>query len=311
MSGELPPPPPPIQLPPLPTAREYVCAWCGTSGQGTEMTCPACGAAIDLQAVVSRSGWTQLPPIRDMARLQFGRSTCQIEGAYVPVADMRLDAADGVYFAHHVLLWKDPAVRIAALPLAGGWKRMLAGLPLIMTEARGPGHIAFSEDRPGEVIALPLQPRQSVEVREHVMLVATSQIAYDWFNTGIWVTTGSGNDKETQYPLGQFMDRFTAGAEPGLLLLHGGGNVFVRRLAEGETILIKASSLLFKDISVSMWLHIERAANPTGSWLTYGARHLWLRLAGPGRIAIESAYGHFGDNGNAIGFHSPATEQRW
>jgi len=198
----------------------------------------------------------------------------------VPVADLQLDAADGVYFAHHVLLWKDPGVRIAALPLAGGWKRLLAGLPLIMTEERGPGHIAFSEDRPGEVIALPLQPGQSVAVREHVLLVATSQVAYDWFNTGVWVTTG-------------------------------GGNVFVRRLAEGETILIKASSLLFKDTSVNMWLHIERAANPTGSWFAYGARHLWLRLAGPGRIAIESAYGHFEDNGNTIGFHSPATEQRW
>jgi uncharacterized protein (AIM24 family) len=311
MSGEMPPPPPPIHLPPLPTVRDYVCAWCGTPGQGTELTCRACGATIDLQAVTSRSGWTQLPPIRDMARLQFGRSTCQIEGAYVPVADMQLDAADGVYFAHHVLLWKDPGVRIAALPLAGAWKRLLAGLPLVMTEARGPGHIAFSEDRPGEVIALPLQPRQAVEVREHVLLVATSQIAYDWFNPGIWVTTGSGNDKETHYPLGQFMDRFTAGNEPGLLLLHGGGNVFVRRLAEGETILIKASSLLFKDTSVSMWLHIERAANPTGSWFTYGARHIWLRLSGPGRIAIESAYGHFEDNGSVITYHSPATEQRW
>ena len=88
-------------------------------GSGTELTCAACGAAIDLQRVTSRSGWTQLPPIRDMARLQFGRSTCQIEGAYVPVTDMQLDASDGVYFAHHVLLWKDPSVQIAALPLAG------------------------------------------------------------------------------------------------------------------------------------------------------------------------------------------------
>ena len=68
MSGELPPPPPPIHLPP-PVSRDYACAWCGTPGSGTELTCRACGATINLQRVTSRSGWTQLPPIRDMARL--------------------------------------------------------------------------------------------------------------------------------------------------------------------------------------------------------------------------------------------------
>ena len=47
-----------------------------------------------------------------MARLQFGQSHCQIEGKYVPVADMNLAAGDSVYFTHHVLLWKDPAVTV-------------------------------------------------------------------------------------------------------------------------------------------------------------------------------------------------------
>ena len=45
-----------------------------------------------------------------MARIQCGRSSVQIEGTYVPVADFSLAEGDGVYFAHHELLWKDPAV---------------------------------------------------------------------------------------------------------------------------------------------------------------------------------------------------------
>ena len=54
-------------------------------------------------------------------------------------------------------------------------------MPLVMTQAQGPGHIAFSRDAPGEMIALPLQPGQAVDVREHFFLVATANVTYDWF----------------------------------------------------------------------------------------------------------------------------------
>ena len=307
----VPPPPPPIHLPGQQAARAYVCAWCGAQGSGTELTCRACGAAIDVKAVVSDSGWVELPAIKDMAKLQFGRSSCQIEGLYVPVAEMNLDAQDGVYFTHHVLLWMDPQIRLGILPLQGGWKRLRAGLPLIMAQAQGPGHIAFSDDRPGELVALPLQPGQAVDVREHVFMVATSQLAYEWFATNIWFETGTGNDKEIHFPLGQYMDRFISGQQPGLLLIHGGGNIFTRRLAPHERILIKPSSLLFKDPTVSMHLHIERSSYMGGNWFTVGPRHLWLQLRGPGRIAVESAYGHFHDPGRAISGHSYATIQQW
>jgi uncharacterized protein (AIM24 family) len=305
------PPPPPIHIPPQPPGREYTCGWCGTVSQGTDLTCPACGAAVDVQAVVSRSGWVELPAIKDMARLQFGQSYCQIEGTYVPVADMNLAPGDGVYFAHHVILWKDPGVAVTTLPLRGGWKRLLAGLPIIMTQAYGPGHIAFSQDRPGELVALPLQPGQAIDVREHTFMVATGQIAYDWFSTGIWLTTNEDNSTVTHYPVGQYMDRFAAGTAPGLLLLHGGGNVFERRLAPGETILVKPSALLFKDTGVGMQLHIERSRNYVGSWAYAHARHIWLRLFGPGRIAIESAYGHFEDPGRNLVKLSAATQWQW
>jgi len=68
----------------------------------------------------TESGWSKLPGRKDMAKLQFGDSFCQIEGLYVPVADMNLAAPDSVYFTHHVLLWKDPHIK--HYDHAAGWR---------------------------------------------------------------------------------------------------------------------------------------------------------------------------------------------
>lgn len=291
--------------------REYTCAWCGAASDGSQLACPGCGVAIDLQAVVTRSGWTQLPGRKDMAKLQFGNSFCQIEGTYVPVADMGLAAGDGVYFAHHVLLWKDPQVQITTMPMKGAWKRLLAGMPLVMMQAHGPGHIAFSRDAPGEMIALPLSRGQAVDVREHLFLVATQQVAYDWVNSNIWFKTKSGDETETHYPVGMLLDRFTAPQGHGLLLLHAAGNVFVRELAAGQTILVKPTSFLFKDPKVQMRLHFERPQVSWKSWGTWGERYLWLRLRGPGRVAVQSVFEALEGEHGYIQSHSGASERQW
>jgi uncharacterized protein (AIM24 family) len=300
--------------PPIPTAdgRSYLCRWCGHTSDASRTSCPRCGAPVDVRAAITKSGWAELPAIKDMAKIQFGQSFCQIEGTYVPVADFKLAPGDGVYFTHHLLLWKDEQVQISNMSLAKGWKRLFAGLPLIMTQAHGPGRIAFSKDAPGELIALPLEAGQSVEVREHVFMIATSGVTYDWFQSGIWFTTRQGKETETHYPIGMFMDRFTAENGPGLLLLHGNGNVFVRDLGPGEQISIKPTSLLFKDPSVLMHLHLEYPRNMLRSWRSWGNRYVWLRLAGPGRVAVQSHFEHMEDPGNAIDRTEPrTTSQQW
>ena len=223
---------PPEILPPDSTAAGYLSMVRHSHGRCPHQL-PALRRHVNQRPAQTESGWSKLPGRKDMAKLQFGDSFCQIEGLYVPVADMNLAAPDSVYFAHHVLLWKDPQINVTTMPLSGGWKRLFAGMPLIMTQAQGPGHIAFSRDAPGEMIALPIQPGQAVDVREHLFMVATNRVAYDWFSTDVWFVTRNGNDKETHYPVGMFMDRFSAPQAPGLLLLHAAGNVFVRELAPG------------------------------------------------------------------------------
>ena len=271
-----------------PPTHEYHCPWCGLISPAGQGACPSCGAPEDVRAVQTGSGWFRLPPIKDMARLQFDRSSCQIEGKYVPVADMNLDASDSVYFTHHVLLWKDPGVRIEPMPLTGGWKRVLAGLPLIMTQAFGPGHIAFSQDDPGEILALPLERGHSIDVREHVFLVATGNVKYQWLQTGVWYRT----EGEFQYPAGQYLDRFTASDQHGFVLIHGAGNCFVRQLEANQSILLKPTALLYKDPAVSMRIYIE---HPNGYNNVWSRRYIWLQLFGPGRVAIQSRYPHWED----------------
>jgi uncharacterized protein (AIM24 family) len=295
---------------------------------------------VDVVLRTTSSGWTELPAIADMASIQLGHSSAQILGKLVPVAETTLAAGDGMYFPGQNLLWQEPQVRVSSLPLKGAWKRMRAGLPVVMLQAEGPGRIAFSHDSPGEMLAVPLQPGQAVDVREHQMVAATSAVAYDWYDSGLWFTTrgdsGSqqggagllkvglsllsdddgGDDRREDeirwvYPVGQFVDRFIAGDQPGAVLVQCGGDAFTRTLAEGESILVKPPSLLVKDPSVAMQLHVEFPHAGKKFWRSWGNRYLWLRLWGPGRVVLQSCYERLEDPGNDFQDSCQYTQQAW
>lgn len=272
-------------------ARRYVCPYCRLGSVAVGPTCPNCGAPVDVREIRDDEGWVEQPPVRDMARIQFGQSRCQVSGTYVPVAEMDLAPGDRVYFSHHVLLWTDPATQLEARQMQRTWDRRLAGMPLVMMEAAGPGRIAFSDDQAGEVIAVPLEAGHSIDVVEHHFLVATATVSYDWFNPGIWWSLGTGSEKEWFHPLGQYMDRFSA-QQRGLLLLHARGNTFIRDLRDGERIYLVPRALVYKDQSVHMNIHLERPASPRAHWRLSPL----VRLIGPGRIAIQSQYGYEGES---------------
>jgi uncharacterized protein (AIM24 family) len=289
----------------------YVCRYCRQVSDPSAISCPLCGAKVDIRAIVSDSGWQEQPAIKDMARIQFGQSTCQVEGTMVPIADFGLAPNDWVFFSHHHLLWAEPSVRLGALKMAGGWNRRLAGIPLIMLQAGGPGHVAVSDDHPGEVIAIPLAHNQSMIVREHRFLVGTSSVTYDWLNSGIWFNTGTGDDTETHYPLGRYVDRFSAQGGPGLLLVHSPGNTFIRDLAPGESVLLQPTSLLYWDHTVRLGIHFEYPRALTAmSTSRYSYRTVWLRAIGPGRIAMQSVFER-PETSERVTSSSGATSHSW
>ena len=290
----------------------YVCRYCRQPSDASASSCPSCGAPVDVRAAVSRSGWQRQPPIKDMAHLQFGQSHVQIVGTLAPVADFRLAQGEWIYFGHHRLVWSDPSAPLAMMPMGSAWKRMKAGMPIYMMTGSGPGHVALSDNAAGELIALPLQQGQGIWVREHRFLTAGGAVEYTYQPTNVWFVTGSGDDRETHYPLGQYGDIFTAKTAPGLLLIHAPGNTFVRDLAAGETLLVQPTSLIYCDLSVSMHLHMEYPSSPgiSGLWRRYSYRTLWLRLIGPGRVAVQSVFERE-ESSESINSSSYSTSRSW
>jgi uncharacterized protein (AIM24 family) len=263
------------------TGQRLQCQWCRSQNLPSATSCAVCGAPLDVRNLVSDSGWREAPRLRDMTEIRFGQSTCQVEGEIVPVAEISLGPRDWVYFEHHVMLWKDEGVAMSVMPLQGGIKRAFAGMPFVVSIAQGPGRIAFSRDATGEVVVLPIWPGQEIDVREHAFLLASHSIAYSFVRVkGLRNILFGGQ--------GAFMDRFVAGNEQGLLLLHGYGNVFERNLAQGESILLEPGAFLYKDASVQ--LNVETQQLTTG--LFGGTGMNLARMTGPGRIGIQSMYVH-------------------
>jgi uncharacterized protein (AIM24 family) len=293
--------------------NQYICRFCRQPSDASAPTCPMCGAPVDIKLVVSDTGWVEQPAIRDMAKIQFGQSHCEIAGTTVPVAEFTLAPNDAIYFSHHVLLWTDPATRLTTMRMANAWNRMLAGMPLIMMEAAGPGHIALSDNHAGEVIALPLRPRQHIWVREHRFLCATGHVNYTWNSSGVYYETGTGDDREYHYPMGQFGDTFTAHEQPGLLLLHAPGNVFIRDLQQGESLTIQPSSLLYRDLSVRINLHLEYPRNMGFAFWSnrWSYRSIFAQVHGPGRVAVQSVYEPPEDTEIITGHPYDTTTRHW
>lgn len=208
---------------------------------------------------------------------QFGGVTYHIEGELVPVLHLELKGIP-VYFEHHILLWKEPRVRIVVKSLKGAFKRMLAGMPVFMTETQGTGQIAFSRDGAGHIFGIHLSQGEGIEMREHQFLAATANIDYAF-------TRVKGIANMLMGGTGFFIDHFTAHRGDGVVWVHGYGNVFEVTLASGERIDIEPGGWVYKDRTVVMETQFQPLS--TG-FLASPGRLVWNRFTGPGRIGIQS-----------------------
>ena len=266
-----------------------VCTNCGRElGEGVRF-CPACGtAAAQVAAVVPPPppvAIASTPPVLLPTQLEEGVAPglrYRIDGELVPVLHISLDGSVGVYFEHHVILWKNPAMAIGMHPLAGGFKRMMAGMPIFMTETQSAGEVAFSRDDPGHVLPLHLLPGQGVLVREHQFLAATNSIDYSF-------TRVKGVTNMLFGGTGFFIDHFKAKALEGVVWLHGYGNVFEKMLAPGEAIDVESGAWVYRDESVDM----QQTMYGLKTGMFGGSGNLiFNRFTGPGRVGIQSAYVH-------------------
>ena len=211
----------------------------------------------------------------------FGGVTYHIDGELVPVLTIDVSMRP-VFFEHHILLWKHPAVSIGLRPMKGALKRMVAGMQVFITEASGQGMIAFSRDGAGHIVPIHMPQGSELDVREHQFLAATDAIDYSFTRVrGISNMLFSGT--------GFFIDRFHSHAGDGILWLHGYGNVFEKVLGPGETIDVEPGGWLYKEPSVQMETRVDRL----GSGLFGANFNLVLnRFTGPGKIGLQSMYRH-------------------
>jgi len=212
----------------------------------------------------------------------FGGVTYHLEGELVPVLTVELSNTP-IYFEHHILLWKHPQIEIGIKSMKGMLKRMIAGIQIFVTEARGQGMIAFSRDGVGHIVPIHMEAGTAIHVREHQFLAATDSIDYSFERVkGISNMLFGGT--------GFFIDHFTAKSE-GILWLHGYGNVFEKVLEPGEMIDVEPGGWLYKDPGVRMETNVQRLS--TG--LLAGMNIVFNRFVGPGRVGIQSMYVHLGE----------------
>jgi len=211
----------------------------------------------------------------------FGGVTYHIDGELVPALSVDVSNMP-VYFEHHILLWKNPTVRIQLKALKGMLKRMIAGMQVFVTEASGQGVIAFSRDGPGHIVPIHLKHGEELHVREHQFLAATGNIDYSFERVRGLATMMFGQS-------GFFIDKFHGHTGEGVLWLHGYGNVFEKVLAPGEQIDIEPGGWLYKDPTVRMDTVIDRLTSGL-----FGATVNFVvnRFTGPGRVGIQSMYLH-------------------
>jgi uncharacterized protein (AIM24 family) len=268
-----------------------LCPHCGSPSIAGARHCQSCGQPLGPAAAVGAALSDPFTPVGVPGTVfRVGDLSITLEGGLVPIANVDLGTDQSIYFEHHILLWKQPDVAVTYYSRSGMARRFFAGTLVFLSQARGPGNLAVSREAVGQIVAIPLGPDDVIDVREHQFLLATSTVEYGSASGGgvanaMFTRTGSRT--------GLTVDRFTGRAESGLVLLHGYGNVFYRRLEDGEQLDVEPGGWLWKDASVRMGATSLVGSGHGGllgalSKMSSGVSIALNRFTGPGRIGIQS-----------------------
>lgn len=203
-----------------------------------------------------------------------------VQGDFIPVALVQLDPNEEIVCEGGLMVYSDPSIRLGIRAFTQGGvgqvlrRTMFGGLPFFLHVYQGPGYVAFSRFRPGEIRKLDLAPGQTVDVAEHSLLVATNTVQYTTY-----YVPGTGRIGRM---IGFWMDRLTG---PGTVVYHGHGNILGFDLKAGESMQVDHGALLRKDATVN----VRSFNQPLGTGLAGHALSFEaLHVEGPGRLELQT-----------------------
>jgi len=163
----------------MPKQAAMNCPTCQAPLSAGAKFCANCGAPAP-QATTVGSYTEPVPEASNpKAPITLGDMTIRIEGELVPIVDVELGSRQTIYFEHHILLWKQPDVRLGFMGLQNAGKRFFAGLQIFISTAQGPGNIAMSREAPGQIVAMRLAPGQAIDVEPGAWLWKDANVRMD------------------------------------------------------------------------------------------------------------------------------------
>ena len=204
----------------------------------------------------------------------------EIKGAPYPVAILNLNAGESVLCQSGAMTWMTPNMRMETK--GGGlgkmFSRAISGESMFQntyTAQGGNGMIAFASTVPGDVLAIELQPGQSIVAQKSAFLASASTVSYEMFfqkKVGAGFFGGEGF----------IMQKFTGS---GLLLLEIDGSAITYDLAPGETLLVDTGNLAAMEATCSMDIETVKGV---GNALLGGEGLFHTKVTGPGRIWLQT-----------------------
>lgn len=194
---------------------------------------------------------------------------------------VELQPGQSVYCDTGAMSWMTNTVTMntkASGGLGGMLKRAVSGASAFIIDfavSGGPGQVAFTTDFPGKILAIELDPNQSIIMHKHTFLCAEHSVNLDIFFTrklGVGLFAGEGF----------ILQKLTG---PGVAFAELDGDAIEYHLQPGQVMRIEPGHVAMFESSVSF--DIEMIKGLTNIFL--GGEGLFLAtLKGPGRIWLHS-----------------------
>lgn len=203
-----------------------------------------------------------------------------ISGTVVQTVSIDLAPGETIVSQTHQMAWMSEGIAMNTHTGGGlfaGIKRALSGGSLFVTEytAEVAGHVAFAPRFPGTIMAVKLQPGQSLICRKETFLCCERSVALEIAfqqRLGAGVFAGEGF----------ILQRVTG---PGTVFLDLSGEVVEKQLAPGERLRVHAGHIGVQEPSVTTDIQMVRGFRN----VLFGGEGLFLAtLTGPGRIWLQS-----------------------